>query len=62
VVFLSDDHTWRDSSVYGSPDIETPNMARLAAQGTTFDQAFVVSPSCAPSRAALLTRSPATMP
>ncbi len=55
VVFLSDDHTWRDSSVYGSPDIPTPNMARLADAGMTFDLAFVASPSCAPSRAALLT-------
>jgi len=55
VVFLSDDHTWRDSSVYGSPDIRTPNMDRLAAAGMTFDRAYVASPSCAPSRAALLT-------
>lgn len=55
VVFLSDDHTWRDSSVYGSPDIKTPNMKRLAAEGMTFNRAFVASPSCAPSRAALLT-------
>ncbi|MEM9824990.1 MAG: sulfatase-like hydrolase/transferase [Planctomycetota bacterium] len=55
VVFLSDDHTWRDSSVYGSPDIETPNMQRLANAGMTLNRAFVVSPSCAPSRAALLT-------
>lgn len=55
VVFLSDDHTWRDSSVYGSPDIKTPNMDRLAAAGMVFDRAYVASPSCAPSRAALLT-------
>ncbi|MDA9840914.1 sulfatase-like hydrolase/transferase [Rubripirellula sp.] len=55
VIFLSDDHTWRDSSVYGSPDIETPQMQRIANLGMTFDQAFVASPSCAPSRAALLT-------
>lgn len=55
VVFLSDDHTWRDSSAYGSPDIQTPNMDRLAAAGMTFDRAYVASPSCAPSRAALLT-------
>ena len=55
VVFLSDDHTWRDSSAYGSPDIDTPNMKRLAEAGMTFSQAFVASPSCAPSRAAMLT-------
>lgn len=55
VVFLSDDHTLRDCSVYGSPDIATPNMDRLAAAGMVFDRAYVASPSCAPSRAALLT-------
>ncbi len=55
VVFLSDDHTITDSSLYGKGDIPTPNMDRVAAAGMTFDSAFVVSPSCAPSRAALLT-------
>ncbi|MEZ6126803.1 MAG: sulfatase-like hydrolase/transferase [Planctomycetaceae bacterium] len=55
VILLSDDHTCRDSSVYGSPDVRTPNMQRLADAGMTFDRAFVASPSCAPSRAALLT-------
>ncbi|PQO38739.1 arylsulfatase A family protein [Blastopirellula marina] len=55
VLFLSDDHTIGDSSLYGSPDLKTPNMERIAKQGLTFDQAFVASPSCAPSRAALLT-------
>ncbi|QDV72709.1 Arylsulfatase [Botrimarina mediterranea] len=55
VVFLSDDHTLLDSSVYGSTEISTPNMERLAAAGMTFDRAFVASPACAPSRAALLT-------
>ena len=55
VVFLSDDHTLTDSSLYGSTDLKTPQMERVAAAGMTFDRAFVVSPSCAPSRAALLT-------
>ncbi len=55
VLFLSDDHSLLDSSVYGSKDVRTPNMQRLAADGLTFDRAFVASPSCAPSRAALLT-------
>jgi N-sulfoglucosamine sulfohydrolase len=55
VIFISDDHTARDSSVYGSTDIVTPNMARIAADGMTFDRAYAASPTCAPSRAALLT-------
>ncbi|MFH5804855.1 sulfatase [Alienimonas sp. DA493] len=55
VVFLSDDHTLTDSSLYGSTDLKTPQMERVASKGMTFDRAFVVSPSCAPSRAALLT-------
>ncbi len=55
VFFLSDDHTLADSSLYGATDIQTPNMERLAKVGMTFSQAFVISPSCAPSRAALLT-------
>jgi N-sulfoglucosamine sulfohydrolase len=55
VVFLTDDHSRADSSVYGSTDVKTPNMERVARAGLTFDRAFVVSPSCAPSRAALLT-------
>jgi uncharacterized sulfatase len=55
VVFLADDHSLLDSTVYGSKDVKTPAMERLAKAGMTFDRAFVASPSCAPSRAALLT-------
>ena len=55
VVFLGDDHSMLDSEVYGGRDVPTPNMRRLADAGMTFTHAFVASPSCAPSRAALLT-------
>ncbi len=55
VLFLADDLSVSDCSPYGGKDIRTPNMERLAAAGMTFTQAFVASPSCAPSRAALLT-------
>jgi uncharacterized sulfatase len=55
VIFLTDDQSWADSSVFGSSDMPTPNMKRLAQNGMTFNRAYVASPSCAPSRAALLT-------
>jgi uncharacterized sulfatase len=55
VIFLTDDQSWADTSVFGSPDMPTPNMKRLAQNGMTFNRAYVASPSCAPSRAALLT-------
>src|SRR5688572_7951241 len=55
VIFLADDLSWTDCSLYGKSGIATPNMERIAKEGMTLDHAFVVSPSCAPSRAALLT-------
>lgn len=55
VVFVADDHGYFDSKVYGSINVRTPHMQRLADNGLTFTNAFVASPSCAPSRAAMLT-------
>lgn len=55
VVFLTDDQSQLDLTPYGGQGIRTPNMQRLADAGMTFTRAYVASPSCAPSRAALLT-------
>lgn len=40
---------------YGNPFVRTPNIDRLAAGGTLFENAVSQSPVCAPSRAAFLT-------
>ncbi len=55
VVYLADDLSATDLRLYGGTNIETPAIDQLAADGMTFNRAFVASPSCAPSRAALLT-------
>ena len=55
VVFISDDLGRLETSVYGSTDVKTPNMAKLAAMGMTFNSAYVASPSCCPNRFSLLT-------
>jgi N-sulfoglucosamine sulfohydrolase len=55
VILLADDHSAQDMSAYGADDIPTPRLDAMAAAGMKFTQAFVNSPSCAPSRAALLT-------
>ncbi|MBN2505490.1 MAG: sulfatase [Verrucomicrobia bacterium] len=55
VVLLTDDQSQLDCTPYGAVGIRTPTMQQLADAGMTFTRAYVASPSCAPSRAALLT-------
>ncbi|GAB4107883.1 sulfatase [Echinicola sediminis] len=55
IVFLADDLGYEDVSVYGAEVVKTPVLKQLSEEGMTFTNAFVASPSCAPSRAALLT-------
>ena len=55
VVFISDDLGRLDTSIHGSKDVRTPTMDRLAAAGMTFDNAYVASPACCPSRFSFLT-------
>lgn len=56
VLFLcSDQHGYRYTGFGGHPHVETPNLDRLAARGTTFANAYCSSPVCVPSRASLMT-------
>ena len=56
---LSDDHSYPYLSCYGDPNVTTPTLDQLAAEGMKFHRFFTAAPQCVPSRAALLTgRSP----
>ena len=55
VIYIADDQSGCDVSVYGAKGLQTPTADKLAQAGLTFTNAFVASPACAPSRAALLT-------
>ena len=54
VLFFVDDLGWSDLGFRNSI-FETPNIDRLAASGLSFEQAYIASPTCSPSRATLLT-------
>jgi len=55
VFICADDLGWSDLGVYGHPEIQTPNLDRMAGQGTLFTQFYCASPVCSPNRAAYLT-------
>ena len=55
VLVLIDDLGYGDLSCYGNKAITTPNIDALAAQGVRFEQFYVVSPICSPSRVGITT-------
>ncbi len=52
---ISDDQSFRHTSIDGFQAVKTPNFDRIARQGIHFRNAFCGSPGCSPSRASLLT-------
>jgi len=55
VFIMSDDHSERAISAYGSKLIDTPNIDRIANEGVRFKNSFVANSICGPSRAVMLT-------
>src|SRR2546423_6085821 len=52
---LADDWSWPHAGIYGDSVVITPNVDRVAREGVVFTHVFCASPSCTPSRAAMLT-------
>lgn len=52
---IADDWGWPHAGAYGDEVVQTPTFDRIAREGALFQQAYVTSPSCTPSRNSILT-------
>ena len=55
ILIMTDNHGAWTLGCYGNEDIRTPNIDRLAREGTLFNRAFSSNPVCSPTRATFLT-------
>jgi arylsulfatase len=55
LLLCTDQQRFDAVGAYGNPYILTPHLHQLAEQGTTFENCYVQSPVCGPSRASLMT-------
>lgn len=55
IIILADDLGYGDVGVYGSTQLQTPNIDRMAEQGLRFTDGYCTSATCSPSRYGLLT-------
>ena len=55
IFFLTDDMRWDSMGCVGNPIVQTPNLDRLATEGTLFRNCFCTTSICAVSRASFLT-------
>lgn len=55
IVMMFDDLGVRDFGYLGAKDLQTPNIDKLAAGGTSFNNWYSCAPVCAPARGALMT-------
>lgn len=58
LLVIADDWSYPHAGAYRDATVSTPAFDRVAREGAFFSRAFVASPSCTPSRAALLTGQP----
>ena len=52
---LSDDHSVPYLGCYDNPDMNTPNLDQMAAEGIRYNRAYTTAPQCVLSRAGIMT-------
>lgn len=55
VLIMADDLGWADLKLYEKQGQSAPHLEQLASEGVKFNHAYVTSPVCSPSRAAIIT-------
>ncbi|MEX0771469.1 MAG: sulfatase-like hydrolase/transferase, partial [Balneolaceae bacterium] len=55
IVIFTDDMGYGDLSSYGSPNIRTPHLDKMASEGQKWTNFYAAASVCTPSRAGLLT-------
>jgi len=55
VIIFTDDQGYQDVGCFGSPLIKTPNLDKMAKEGTRFTDFYSTNSVCTPSRASLMT-------
>ena len=55
IIFLADDISWDDFGCYGNEFIQTPNIDNLASEGMKFNNMYLTTSSCSPSRNSIMT-------
>jgi len=55
ILLMTDDQGWGDAGYQGHPELETPNLDAMAANGFVFNRWYAAAPVCSPTRASCLT-------
>ena len=55
IIFIADDISWDDFGCYGNKQVKTPNIDNLSSEGLIFNNMYLTTSSCSPSRNSIMT-------
>lgn len=55
IFYITDDISYNDYGAYGHPTIQTPALDQMAKEGRLFDNAYLSTSSCSPTRCSIIT-------